>query len=390
MPNVCLQRAIPALVPGGGVASSPAAAGRPWWGSPCTPRRGLLASILGLCLSGVLIAPSSLLAQERPVVYVLATGGTIAGSGRPGELTGYTSGAVAGEELVQAVPRIAEFADVRVEQIANIESSLMDTEIWLRLANRINELLAAPDSVAGVVVTHGTWTLEETAFFLNLTVRSEKPVVLVGAQRPVTAISADGPLNLLNAVRVAADPVSRGHGTLVVMNEQINAARDVTKSDTYRVEAFRSGDLGFLGWVDADEVVFYRTPTKRHTADSEFDIRGMTELPRVGIVMSHTEATRLVVDAFVEAGYDGIILHGHGSGVATPDLRAGLRDAARTIPVVRTAQANNSRVLDGADWEADGILAGDNLQPLKARILLRLALAHTRDLDELRRIFSQY
>lgn len=354
-------------------------------------RAALLAPalLLALALLPLVQPPAPLAAQERPVVYVLATGGTIAGSGRPGELTGYTSGAVAGEELVRAVPRIAEYADVRVEQIANIESSLMDTTIWLRLANRINELFAA-DSVAGVVVTHGTWTLEETAFFLNLTVRSEKPVVMVGAQRPATAISADGPLNLLNAVRVAADPLSRGHGVLVVMNEQINAARDVTKSDTYRVEAFRSGDLGFLGYVDADRITFYRTPTKRHTADSEFDIRGMTELPRVGIVMSHTEATRLVVDAFVEAGYDGVILHGHGSGVATQDLRAGLRDAARTIPVVRTAQADNSRVLDGADWQADGILAADNLQPLKARILLRLALAHTRDLDELRRIFSEY
>ena len=355
--------------------------------------RSAVPFVAALLLAGTLagLLPTGSSAQEtRPVVYVLATGGTIAGAGQPGELTGYTSGAVAGEELVRAVPRIAEYADVRVEQIANIESSLMNTEIWLRLANRINELFAQGDSVSGVVVTHGTWTLEETAWFLNLTVRSDRPVVVVGAQRPATAISADGPLNLLNAVRVAVDPVSRGHGVLVVMNEQINAARDVSKSDTYRVEAFRSGDLGLLGWVDADRVVFHRTPTKRHTAASEFDIRGMTELPRVGIVMSHTEATRLVVDAFVADGYEGIILYGHGSGVATPDLRVGLRDAARTIPVVRTAQAENSRVLDAPDWAADGILTGDNLQPLKARILLRLALAHTRDPGELRRIFWEY
>jgi len=345
---------------------------------------------LVLLIHVALSAPVAAAAQDRPLVYVLATGGTIAGAGQPGELTGYTSGAVTGEELVRAVPRIADHAQVRVEQIANIESSLMNTEIWLRLANRINELLSQGDSVSGIVVTHGTWTLEETAWFLNLTVRSERPVVVVGAQRPVTAISADGPLNLLNAVRVAADPTSRGHGTLVVMNEQINAARDVSKSDTYRVDAFRSGDLGLLGWVDADRVVFYRTSTRRHTAASEFDVRGMTELPRVGIVMSHTEATRVVVDALMADGYDGIILYGHGSGVATRDLRAGLREAARTVPVVRTAQAENSRVLDAADWDADGILTGDNLQPLKARILLRLALAHTRDPDELRRIFSEY
>lgn len=360
---------------------------------PARHRAGLRVSVaccLLVAASGAWLPPAH--AQDaRPLVYVLATGGTIAGTGQPGELTGYTPGAVAGEELVQAVPRIADYADVRVEQIANIESSLMNTEIWLRLANRINELFAQADpAVSGVVVTHGTWTLEETAYFLNLTVRSDKPVVLVGAQRPVTAISADGPLNLLNAVRVAADPVSRGKGALVVMNEQINAARDVTKSDTYRVEAFRSGDLGLLGWVDADRVVFHRTPSKRHTAASEFDVSALTDLPQVGIVMSHTEATRLVVDAFLEAGYAGIVLYGHGSGVATPDLREGLRDAAKLVPVVRTAQAHNSRVLDGEDWEADSILPGDNLQPLKARILLRLALAHTKDPAEIRRILTEY
>jgi len=329
--------------------------------------------------------------EALPLVYVLATGGTIAGAGEPGALTGYVSGEVPGDELVQAVPQIERYARVVTEQIVNVESSLITAEIWLRLANRINELFHQTEpEVAGVVVTHGTWTLEETAYFLNLTVRSEKPVAVVGAQRPPSALSPDGPLNLLNAVRVAADPTSKGHGVLVVMNEEINAAREVSKGNTYRVEAFRSGELGFLGYVDADRVVFYRTPTKRHTLESEFDVRSLTHLPRVGIVMSHTEATRLMVDAFVQEGYDGLILHGHGSGVATPDLREGLRDAARQIPVVRTAQAENSRVLDEQAWLEDGILAGDNLGPLKARILLRLALAHTRDPEELRRIFSQY
>ncbi len=357
-----------------------------------------------LLLPGLLLAPMGGLGQvpsggageptgppDLPLVYVLATGGTIAGAGEPGALTGYVSGEVPGDELVRAVPQIQEYARVVTEQIANIESSLMDAEIWLRLANRINALFAQSDpEVAGVVVTHGTWTLEETAYFLNLTVRSDRPVAVVGAQRPPSAISPDGPLNLLNAVRVAADPDSRGHGVLVVMNEEINAAREVSKGNTYRVEAFRSGELGFLGYVDADRVVFYRSPTKRHTLHSEFDVSGLSSLPRVGIVMSHTEATRLLVDALVEDGYDGLILHGHGSGVATPDLRAGLRDAARRIPVVRTAQAENSRVLDEPAWLEDGILAGDNLGPLKARILLRVALAHTRDPMELRRILSQY
>jgi L-asparaginase len=343
----------------------------------------------------LLSVPSLASAQSNPdalpLVYVLATGGTIAGTGDPGALTGYVSGTIPGDALVRAVPQIAEHARVVTEQIANVESSLITAQIWIQLTNRIHELFEQTDPrVAGVVVTHGTWTLEETAYFLNLTVRSDRPVVVVGSQRPPTALSADGPLNLLNAVRVAADPGSVGRGVMVVLNEEINAAREVTKSNTYRVEAFRSGELGFLGYVDADQVVFYRSSTRRHTKDSEFDVRNLTDLPRVGIVMSHTEATRLLVDALVADGYEGVILHGHGSGVATPDLRQGLRDAARTLPVVRTAQAENSRVLDDAGWLGDGILSGDNLSPLKARILLRLALAHTRDPAEIRRIFSQY
>jgi len=345
-----------------------------------------LAPLLGFGPASAQSAPESL-----PLVYVLATGGTIAGTGDPGALTGYVSGSIPGDELVRAVPQIAEHARVVTEQIANVESSLMTAQIWIQLANRINELFEQSEpKVAGVVVTHGTWTLEETAYFLNLTVRSDRPVVVVGSQRPPTALSADGPLNLLNAVRVAADPGAGGKGVMVVLNEEINAAREVTKSNTYRVEAFRSGELGFLGYVDADQVVFYRSSTRRHTVDSEFDVRTLTDLPRVGIVMSHTEATRLLVDALLGDGYEGIILHGHGSGVATPNLRQGLRDAAQTVPVIRTAQAENSRVLDDAGWLADGILSGDNLSPLKARILLRLALAHTRDPAEIRRIFSQY
>lgn len=361
---------------------------------PSSPRPWAQAVLASLILAGAARAqdPGPDLPRDGlPVVHVLATGGTIAGAGDPGALTGYVSGEVPGDELVAAVPQINRYARVVTEQVVNIESSLMTAEIWIQLANRINELFAQSDpEVAGVVVTHGTWTLEETAYFLNLTVRSEKPVAVVGAQRPPSALSPDGPLNLLNAVRVAADPASRGQGVLVVMNEEINGAREVSKGNTYRVEAFRSGELGFLGYVDADRVVFYRSPTKRHTLRSEFDVSGLAQLPRVGIVMSYTEATRLPVDAFLREGYEGIILHGHGSGVATPDLREGLRDAARRIPVVRTAQAENSRVLDEAPWREDGILAGDNLGPLKARILLRLALAHTRDPEEIRRIFSEY
>jgi L-asparaginase len=330
--------------------------------------------------------------EDLPVVVVLATGGTIAGTGDPGALTGYSAGSIEGSDLVNAVPEILNFADVRVEQIANVgSSSLGETEI-LALAKRANELLSQEeDEIAGIVVTHGTTSLEETAFFLNLTVKSEKPVIVVGAQRPATAISADGPLNLLNAVRAAADPDSRGRGTMVIMNDQINAARDVMKTQTFRVETFQSGEMGFLGYVDPDAVVFYRNPiNKRHTIDSEFDISDVDELPKVGVVFAHQDADGTSVEAFVNAGYDGIILYGFGTGNAPPIMREAIFEAAAEIPVVTTAHTSQGRMQNRANFDEAGIITADNLQPKKARILLQLALLQTDDHDELLRIFSEY
>ena len=220
-----------------------------------------------------------------PTVVVIATGGTIAGRGASStSLSNYKAGALAGEELVKAVPEIKQYADVRVEQLFNVSSSDLTVANWLELANRINTIFAGDPKVAGIVVTHGTNTLEETAYFLNLTVKHDRPVVVVGAQRPATAIGSDGPLNLLNAIRTASAPEARGKGVLVVMNDEINGARDVTKTSTYRVETFRSPDFGFLGYVDADKVSFYRASTKRHTAQSEFNVNAATDLPKVDIV----------------------------------------------------------------------------------------------------------
>ncbi len=202
----------------------------------------------------------------KPIVYVLSTGGTIAGSGSSStDLSNYKPGAILGEQLVKAVPQIAQIADVRVEQIVNVSSSDITIENWLTLAKRIQAILKETPAVSGFVITSGTNTLEETAYFLNLTVRSDKPVVLVGAMRPATAITADGPLNLLNAVRTAIAPESRGKGALIVLNDEINAARDTTKTNTLRVETFRAPELGILGYVDEDKVSFYRATTKRHT-----------------------------------------------------------------------------------------------------------------------------
>lgn len=331
---------------------------------------------------------------ELPLVVVLSTGGTIAGRGGSStSLSEYKAGQILGQQLVEAVPEIKQYADVRVEQVVNIGSTNLTTAVWLKLAQRINEIFATDPKVAGVVVTHGTNTLEETAYFLNLTVKHDKPVVLVGAQRPATAISADGPLNLLNAIRTAGSNDARGKGALVVMNDEINGARDVTKSNTYRAEAFRSGELGFLGYVDADQVAFYRASTKRHTSRSEFDVSGLTSLPKVEILYSYLEAGTAPIKALGDAGVGGIVVAGTGAGGMSDAERAAIKALgpidARPV-VVRSNRTGNGRVISRKDYDAEGMVAGDNLNPQKCRILLMLALTKTRDLAEIRRMFREY
>ena len=356
------------------------------------------------CATAALLATATpgatLLAQDGPatppVVWVLATGGTISGGGASAtSLTEYRAGTFSGEELVAAVPDLGRHATIRVEQVANVGSPNITFDDWLTLARRIDAIFRGDPDTAGIVITHGTNTLEETAYFLNLTVRHDRPVVLVGAQRPATAISADGPLNLLNAVRAAASPEARGKGVLVVMNDQINAARDVTKTSTYRLETFNSRDLGFLGYVDGDRVSFYRQPTKRHTADSEFDLAGITTFPRVDIVYSYVEANPLLIEALIDDGIDGIVVAGTGAGGTSRPERAALErvtelpDDARPV-IVRSNRVGSGRVIRRTADGEFGMVAGDTLNPQKARILLMLALTRTRDLDEIRRMFGEY
>ena len=354
---------------------------------------------LKLALLGVLICTSHGTAWAQsaqatlPWVVVLSTGGTIAGRGGSStSLTEYKSGSILGSELVDAVPEIMQHARVRVEQIANLGSTNISTAIWLKLAARINAIFNEEPEVAGVVVTHGTNTLEETAYFLHLTVKHDKPVVLVGAQRPATAISADGPLNLLNGVRVAGAPVSRGKGVLVVMNEAINGARDVTKSNTYRVEAFRSGELGYLGFVDSDEVTFYRASTKRHTARSEFDVSKLLTLPKVEILYAYAEPGVEAITA-VGATAQGIVFVGTGAGGLSDLERAAVKTLGpieKRPVIVRSNRTGNGRVIARKEYDAEGMLPADNLNPQKARILLMLALTQTRDGAEIRRMFREY
>lgn len=329
-----------------------------------------------------------------PRVAILATGGTIAGRAGSSLSHEYKAGSATGTELVEAVPELARVADVQVEQVCNIASSNMRFEVWHSLVARIDALFSGDPDLAGIVVTHGTNTLEETAYFLNLTVRHDRPVVLVGSQRPATALSPDGPLNLVNAVRVAACPDSRGRGVLVMLNDEINAARDVTKTNTYRVETFRSGDLGFLGYADADQMAYYRRPEKRHTVDSEFAADPAGELPKVEIIYGYVESdARVVIDALKAAGTRGFVLTGTGAGMLSDVEKAVVRESQQRgdgVMFVRSNRLGNGRVLPHGEHDELGIVPADNLNPQKARILLMLALSRTHDVAEIRRIFAQY
>lgn len=331
-----------------------------------------------------------------PRVWLLSTGGTIAGTGASStNLSEYKASTLLGSELLAAVPEVGRFADVKVEQVVNVASPNMTVDVWRQLALRVDAILCEDPGAAGVVITHGTSTLEETAYFLHLTVRHERPVVLVGAQRPATAISADGPLNLLNAVRVAAAPEARGKGVLVVMNDEINGAREVTKSSTYRVETFRSGELGFLGYVDDDRVSFYNASTRRHTSHSEFRLADVDRLPRVEIVASCAGGSTAPLHALVREGARGIIFASPGAGSlsdaeveAIRQITASAGDAAPVF--MRSTRTGNGRVTGRAAFDALGILPTDNLSPQKARILLMLALTRTSDPKEIARMFSEY
>lgn len=329
--------------------------------------------------------------QTLPRVWVLSTGGTIAGTAAtPDTLAEYKAGSLTGAELVNSVPEIRRHADVHVEQIANLRSSDLTTEHWLTLANRINKLFAQDQKLAGIVVTHGTNTLEETAYFLNLAVRDARPVVLVGSMRPATAISADGPLNLLNAVRTASSPASRGKGVLVLLNDEIHGARDVTKTNTLRVETFRSPDFGYLGYADPDAVIYYRASTRRHTAQSEFDVTGLMKLPKVEIVYSYIQPGANIIQSVLANGVDGIVFAGTGAGLLSASEMTVLKSAASRPLMVRSNRTGSGRVLANTEFDGIGMIPADTLNPQKARVLLMLALTRTRNPAEIRRMFSEY
>jgi len=348
-----------------------------------------------LMMSFVAAAPARAqqAAVKLPNVVILATGGTIAGSGADSTTTvGYTSATVGVERLIAAVPELKKVANVKGEQVFQIASESMGNEHWLTLAKRINVLLASPE-VDGVVVTHGTDTIEETAYFLNLTVKSHKPVVVVGAMRPSTAISADGPINLYNAVLLAGSKEAVGKGVLVALNDQINAAREVTKTNTSTTDTFKSTELGMLGYIQGGKPFFYRQSTRKHTLEAEFDISKLDALPQVDIVYGYANMNRIGMDAFIAAGAKGIIHAGVGDGSVAAQMKPALVEARQKgVLIVRSSRVGQGIVArngEANDDELDSVVS-DTLNPQKARILLMLALTKTNSTQEIQRIFYTY
>jgi L-asparaginase len=344
--------------------------------------------LLGLLLSLQVTAQN----KDLPNVVILATGGTIAGTADTGTQAGYTSGQVGIETMINSVPGIEKLANLTGEQISNVGSQDMSIEIWLKLANRVNELLASND-VDGIVITHGTDTQEETAFFLNLVVKSDKPVVTTGSMRPSTAVSAEGPLNLYNAVAVAAHPDSKGKGTMVVMNDQIHAARAVTKTNTTAVQTFVSPFRGLLGAVLYGQIEFYRSPYGIHTTESIFSVDGLSSLPRVDIIYAAADTSADLIDLSVKAGAKGIVIAGVGNGnMNAATLEACKKAVDAGIVVVRSTRLPSGYVIRNAEVNDDeaGTVAGDDINAAKSRVLLMLCLEAGKKADEIQDIFYNY
>lgn len=324
---------------------------------------------------------------QKPDIHILATGGTIAGTGASSNDTRYTAGQVAIGQLIDAVPQLKDIANVTGEQVVNIGSQDMSDEVWMILAERVNDLLKDPD-IDGIVITHGTDTMEETAYFLSLATGNDKPVVLTGAMRASTAISADGPANIYNAVVAAADPESAGMGVMVVMNGLIYGAMDVTKTNTLNVQAFQSPETGALGHIYNNEAVYYRKPAD-HKAT--FDITDIKKLPKVGIVYGYSNIDPDMVEHMLKNGYQGIVYAGVGNGNIHKDIFPVLEKARKKgIQVVRSSRVPTgpTTLHNEVDDESYQFIAAQQHNPQKARILLMLALTKTDDWKEIQKYFN--
>ena len=332
-----------------------------------------------------------------PRVAVIGTGGTIASVGRHSlELVGYITNKTLYDvhQLLARIPEADRVANVVPVPYAALPSTAIGPAHWLELGEHIHALVAEDPALDGIVLTHGTATLEETAYFLGLTLKTDRPVVVTGAQRPATGLGTDGFLNLVNALRVAGSEAARGLGVLVLLNDEIHAAREVAKTSTQRLQTFRTPDFGALGHADADRIAIYRRPLRRHAPDTEFDVRGaaVANLPRVDIALAYAGADGADIDAFVGAGAQGIVIAGFAPGLNTPSqMRAIERAHEHGVVLVESSRVGSGRVPAlGGDQQLPDPIVADNLTPWKARILLMLALRETRDRDAIRRMFETY
>ena len=346
--------------------------------SACRAALGFVVYALGL-----VVFVASARGQDLPRVRVISTGGTIAGQAGEGQLTG--------AQLVAAVPELAQVAEVDVEEFSRIGSSAMTPDHWLRLSLRINEILREDRELSGVLVTHGTDTMEETGYFLHLTLEDPRPVVMVGSMRVSTAVSADGPANLLSGLRVAASEEARGRGVLVVLNDEIHSARDVRKMDNNRVDTFVSSEWGALGIVDADGVVFRRRIDTKHSVDSDVRLGPAESLPDVAIVTDFAGNDGSVLRMWADSGVAGVIVQAFGGGRASPEMRRAIDYvAALAIPVLLASRVPKGRVMGSPRNLERGALAAGDLSPHKARVLLMLALLTTTNALEIQMLLDSH
>ena len=333
-------------------------------------------------------------AEKKPKVAFIATGGTMSSLGRdPLDIIDYsaTGERLNGSAILARVPEASLVADVIAVDFKAVPSPQIAFPEWKALVLLCDRLVAEHPDLAGIVVGHGTATLEETAYALHLTAKVPVPIVMVGSQRPLSGLSSDAPLNLVNAIRTAASPASRGRGVLVMLNDEIQSAREVTKTSTARLQTFRSPDFGVLGHVDGAEVVYYRTATRRHAPDTVFNIRGLDALPRVDIAYAYAGCDGTAVRAFLAAGARGIVSAGFAPAMTPPAEAEALGEAARggTV-VVQATRAGSGRTANLTRLRDAGLIASDNLTPQKSRILLALALTLTRDVQRIDGFFREY
>ena len=347
-------------------------------------------------LLAVLIVVQVVSAQNQskklPRIVIIATGGTIAGSAESKTSVGYTSGAVTVDALIAAVPTLKDIARITGEQVSSIGSQDMSDSVWLKLANRVNAVLAA-DTVDGVVITHGTDTMEETAYFLQLVVKSKKPVVLTGSMRPSTALSADGPLNIYNAVAIAGDPLASGRGVLVAANDDIHSAREITKTNTTDVQTFESPEYGLIGTTLYGKQTYFRSAIKKNTVESEFSVKDVRSLPRVDIIYACADMSPDLIDAAVKMGAKGIVVAGVGDGnMTTPALNALERATKAGVVCVRSSRLPSGQTWRNSEINDDkmGFVASEELNPSKSRVLLKLALMKTKDPGQIQKYFDEY